>query len=190
MKSALHSLISFLPFLLSRLRLPSPEFDSVIFLCSKVLLSLSLSIMLRSTISRPVCLGIKHPSGAYDQILISVRPLRGCWCRALSLKRGRVCHLQLLLVLASAVIFGPESRGTCDHIFLYQIRNFRFRLLLQLAGLRWRYSGPPLHGIFFIITLHRPRRKHSLSIIEKACFQRRCITTEVTWLLLAYSLPR
>jgi hypothetical protein len=37
--------------------------------------------------------------------------------------RGRVCRLQLLLVLASAVIFGYESRGTYDHILLSQIRD-------------------------------------------------------------------
>jgi hypothetical protein len=37
--------------------------------------------------------------------------------------RGWVCRLQLLLVLASAVIFGSESRGTRDHILLSQIRD-------------------------------------------------------------------
>jgi hypothetical protein len=35
----------------------------------------------------------KHPSGAYDQIFITVRQLRVCWCGALSLTRGRVCRL-------------------------------------------------------------------------------------------------
>jgi hypothetical protein len=50
-------------------------------------------VMLRPTISRLVCLGIKHPSGAYDQIFITVRHLRVCWCGALSLTRGRVCRL-------------------------------------------------------------------------------------------------
>jgi hypothetical protein len=36
---------------------------------------------------------------------------------------GRICRLQLLLVLASAVILGSESRGTRDHILLSQIRE-------------------------------------------------------------------
>jgi hypothetical protein len=34
-KSSLHSLIPFLPFLLNHLRLPSPELDPVLFLCSQ-----------------------------------------------------------------------------------------------------------------------------------------------------------
>jgi hypothetical protein len=68
-------------------------------------LSLSLSLMLRPTVSRPVCLGAKHPSGAYDQILLLVWQLRSCSCGAPSLTRGRVCLLYVLLALASAVFF-------------------------------------------------------------------------------------
>jgi hypothetical protein len=51
---------------------------------------LSLSLMLRPTVRWPVCLGIKHPSGAYDQFFNIVWQLRVCWCVALSLTRGRV----------------------------------------------------------------------------------------------------
>jgi hypothetical protein len=97
---------------------------------------------------RSVCLGIKHPSGAYDQIFITVGQLRFCWCWTLSLTRGRVCRLKLLLALASAAIFGSVSRETCDRILLPQIQDFPFRHLLRLAGLRWRCSALPPHGIF------------------------------------------
>jgi hypothetical protein len=68
-----------------------------------------------------------------------------CWCGVLFLTRGRVCRLQLLLALATAVIFGSEPLGTRDGILLSQIREFSFRRLLRLAGLRWRCSTPPLH---------------------------------------------
>jgi hypothetical protein len=128
--------------------------------------ALSLSLMLRPTISRPVCLQIKHPSGASDQILITVSQLRVCWCGALSLTRERVCRLQLLLGLASKVILGSESRGNRDNILLSPIGDFPFRRLLRLAGLRWRYSTPPPHGLrlstelFCLTTLHGPNRKH------------------------------
>jgi hypothetical protein len=86
--------------------------------------------------SRPVYLGIKHPSGAYDQIFITVRQLWVCWCGALSLTRGRVCRLQLLLVFASTVILGSESRGIRDHILLSQIWDCPISHLRRLAGLR------------------------------------------------------
>jgi hypothetical protein len=110
-------------------------------------LSLSLSLMSRPTVSRPVCLGIKHPSGAYDKLFITVWQLRVCWYGVFSLTKGRVCRLQLLLALASAVILGSESLETRDHILLSQIGDFPFRHLLRLAGLRWRYSTPPPHGM-------------------------------------------
>jgi hypothetical protein len=37
--------------------------------------------------------------------------------------REQVCHLQLLLVLASAVILGSESLGIRENILLSQIRD-------------------------------------------------------------------
>jgi hypothetical protein len=99
-------------------------------------------------------------------------------CGALSLTRGQVCRLQFLLALASAVIFGSESRGTRDHILLFQILYFPFRRLLRLAGSRWRYSTPPPHWStlesitchFFITWSELNRDHHPEQIIHYCMF--------------------
>jgi hypothetical protein len=99
----------------------------------------------RRSVGQSVLMSSTH-LGFMTRFLL-VRQLWVCWCGALSLTRGRVCRLQLRRVLASAVIFGSDSRGTRDHILLSQIWDFHFCRLLRLAGLRWRYSTPPPNGM-------------------------------------------
>jgi hypothetical protein len=81
------------------------------------------SLTSRVEASRVLYYDRRSVNQVYDKIFITVRHLRVCWCGALSLTRGRVCHLQLLLALASAVILGSQSSETRDHILMSQIRT-------------------------------------------------------------------
>jgi hypothetical protein len=145
---------------------------------NEVDVEVEVEVILRPTVSRSISLGVRHPSGTCYQFFflleIFFRQLRVCYFVAPSLTRGRVCNLLLLLVLASAVPLGSESRGNQDHTLLSQFLRlpqsggpspriyipqeqggpdipqdigFPFRHLLRLAGLRWRHSIPPPHGI-------------------------------------------
>jgi hypothetical protein len=64
-----------------------------------ILVIVIVEVILRPTVSRPVRLSARHPSGTHDQFspllsLIIFRQLRVCWCGAPSLARSRVCSFQ------------------------------------------------------------------------------------------------
>jgi hypothetical protein len=133
-------------------------------------MKVEVNFLLLPTVSRPVCVGVRHPPiWCPWPDFITVRQLRACWCGAPSVTRGRVCNLQLLMVLASEVIRRSQSHGTHDdvRIILSQIREsptwnvkstyffipqengrpvlppgtgFPFHHL-PLRGLGWRYSN-------------------------------------------------
>jgi hypothetical protein len=91
-------------------------------------LEVEVEVNLRPTVSRPVCLGVRRPSGTSDQffflLVSSFRQLRLCYFVAPSLTRGRGCNLlvQLLPGLTKAVTLGPKSRRTHGHILLSHLR--------------------------------------------------------------------
>jgi hypothetical protein len=172
MKHSLHNLIPFFPLFSTQFNSSAPNFilwqtgvsklDSPLSATTTtVLFSVASQSQSQShiatdgeSISKSWC---RVPSGAHDQIFITVLTVTVFFfCGTPSLTRGRVCLLYGLLVLASAVFLGSESLCTRYHILLYQSWNFPFRRLLRLA------DSTTLAEDFFITTLQRPRRKHSL----------------------------
>jgi hypothetical protein len=80
--------------------------------------------MLRPTISRPVCLGVKPHLGPKTKFLLLSDSYGFVDVGIPSVTRGGVSRLQFVLVLASAVILWSESHRIHDYILLSQIRDF------------------------------------------------------------------
>jgi hypothetical protein len=68
-----------------------------IYIWLPMCVEVEVEVNLRPTVSRPVSLGVRHPSGTRDQFFflleISFSQLRVCYFVAPSLTRGRVCNL-------------------------------------------------------------------------------------------------
>jgi hypothetical protein len=100
--------------------------------------------------------------------------------------RERVCRLQLLLVLASAIILGSESLGTHEHL-LSQIRDspptWRVRSpYLYPQGIGWP-SYIPKHWVPFSSSTSR---RATVEVFELACLQPGSVLRRTNLLLFIY----
>jgi hypothetical protein len=94
-----------------------------------------------------------------------------------SLTRGRVCRLQLLLVLASAIILRSEFRGTHDHILLSQIRVSPY---LYPPGTGWP-GYTPRHWVPF--SSPRTTRRATVEVFDPVSTRENCqFSTEFVFL--------
>jgi hypothetical protein len=98
--------------------------------------------MLRPTVSRPVCLGAKHPSGAYDQIFITCVTVTVLFLRgALSDKRSGLSFVY--------------AAGPCQRSFSRVRVPWDLRPYFTVSHLRLLFSSPPTTRL-----RHEPHRKH------------------------------
>jgi hypothetical protein len=141
-KSSLHSLTDFLPFLLNHLRLPSPELDPVLDNWS---VSQSVRVTLRLTVSQSVCLSwCRAPSGAHDQILVTVWHLLSCpWEGALSDERTG------LSFVSQSAVLGPLSVYTIFTYYMCHMLLNTYTIYTRRLSVRAKYSRLcPISGSF------------------------------------------
>jgi hypothetical protein len=169
---------------------------------TELTVSVSLSFILPPTVSRPVYLGIKHPSGAYNQIFITVRQLQVCWRGALSLTKERMCRLQLRLALASAVI--SRVRVPWDSWPYFTVSDSRLpfssppttrRVTVEVfdPASTWEYPLTELTKELCFVARGEPKRAHHVEqfvcYYEYLCFVRCYETCLATYYPATEVLP-
>jgi hypothetical protein len=116
-----------------------------------VAVAVAVAVNLRQTVSRPVCPGVRRPSGTCDQFFflleISFSQLRVCNFVARSLARGWVCKL------------------------LYSC------FWVLTAELRWRYSNSPPHGEIELRTKWKTVARPIVAFLLGTSLPYRCVAT-------------
>jgi hypothetical protein len=125
------------------------------------LVEVEVEVNLWPIVSRPVCLGVRHPSGTRDQFFflleISLRQLLVCYFVAPSLTRGLVCNLLYnffwTLPEQSLLSRSTAQLTTIFYCLIWDSPTWRVRsLYLCSPGTGWP-SYTPRHWVPFLSPL-------------------------------------